>query len=279
MPNIGSIGEINGAPCVAEYTVAAGETWIGLAKRFGTTAVILRRVNPGRLWAGDKIIVPAHSAAVVVVDPPPPPPPEPEPSRIMFAAGETAVTIGANVVANGQTDYIFRANEGQQHKITLAPSQDDVTFTLVNASNPSQNLPTEGILPATGDYIIRVSGGAVDATFSLALSIVDTENGGGLNLVDATRINFAPGATSAAVTGNVAAGQMVAYVFTASQGQKLVIEFTPSDAAVTYLVTPPQLGNVIPEDGILPLTGNYHLVITGGGVDATFSLMLSITNP
>ncbi|MCP4422464.1 MAG: LysM peptidoglycan-binding domain-containing protein, partial [Chloroflexi bacterium] len=144
VPNIGSVGEINGAPCVAEYTVAAGETWIGLAKRFGTTAVILRRVNPGRLWAGDKIIVPAHSAAVVVVDPPPPPPPppEPEPSRIMFAAGETAVTIGANVVANGQTAYIFRANEGQQHKITLAPSQDDVTFTLVNASNPSQNLPT-----------------------------------------------------------------------------------------------------------------------------------------
>lgn len=60
IPNVGSLGEAHGTPCVAEYTVAFGDTWFGLAERFGTTAVILQRVNPGPLLAADKIIVPAH---------------------------------------------------------------------------------------------------------------------------------------------------------------------------------------------------------------------------
>ncbi len=60
VPNVGSEGEAHGSPCVAEYTVALGDTWLGLADQFGTTAVILRRINPGPLLAADKIIVPAH---------------------------------------------------------------------------------------------------------------------------------------------------------------------------------------------------------------------------
>ncbi len=61
VPNTGSHGDVHGSPCVAEYTVALGDTWLGLAERFGTTAVILRRVNPGPLLAADKIFVPAHN--------------------------------------------------------------------------------------------------------------------------------------------------------------------------------------------------------------------------
>ncbi|GJM41828.1 MAG: hypothetical protein DHS20C20_21100 [Ardenticatenaceae bacterium] len=61
VPNVGSAGDVHGAPCVAEYTVAMGDTWLGLAEQFDTTAVILQRVNPGRLLAADTIIVPAHA--------------------------------------------------------------------------------------------------------------------------------------------------------------------------------------------------------------------------
>lgn len=63
VPDAGSVGEVHGSPCVAEYTVALGDTWLGLAERFGTTAVILQRVNPGPLLAADKIIVPAHGVS------------------------------------------------------------------------------------------------------------------------------------------------------------------------------------------------------------------------
>lgn len=149
----------------------------------------------------------------------------------------------------------------------------------MNPANAGQQLPAEGVLPATGDYIIQVTGGAVDAAFSLALSIVDTQSGGGITLPEAQRINFAPGATSAIVSGRVAAGEMAHYVFTASAGQQLAINFAPSDASVTYLVTPPGLGNVMSIDNILPTTGDYFLVVTAGGVDATFTFTLMITSP
>ena len=280
VPNVGSAGEVKGAPCVTDYTVMVGDNWTGLAARFGTTSAMLKRVNPGPLLAGEKITVPAQGGTIVVVNPAPESEPiSSEPTHIMFDAGETAVTVGGVVPANGRTSYIFGAREGQEYKITLAPTQDDVTFSVINPSNAGQVLPTEGVLPATGDYTVRVTGGAVDATFSLGVSIVDPNVGGGLTLPEATRINFAPGATSATVTGSAAVGQLTHYVFTASEGKQLAIEFTPSDAGITYLVTPPGLGNVMPENNILPTTGDYYIAITGGSADATFTLVLTITNP
>ena len=61
VPDAGTVGEVHGTPCVSEYTVAFGDTWSLLAEQFGTTAVVLQRVNPGPLLAGDKLIVPTHN--------------------------------------------------------------------------------------------------------------------------------------------------------------------------------------------------------------------------
>lgn len=58
VPNIGSEGRIIGPPCVQSYTVLAGDTWESLAARYGTTAAILQRANPGALSVGRQIWVP-----------------------------------------------------------------------------------------------------------------------------------------------------------------------------------------------------------------------------
>lgn len=58
VPNIGSLGAISGPPCVIAYTVAAGDSWESLAQRYGTTAAILQRANPGALAVGRSIWVP-----------------------------------------------------------------------------------------------------------------------------------------------------------------------------------------------------------------------------
>ncbi len=58
MPNIGSQGTITGGPCVVAYTVVAGDTWDVLAQRYGTTAAILQKANPGALTPGARIWVP-----------------------------------------------------------------------------------------------------------------------------------------------------------------------------------------------------------------------------
>lgn len=178
VPNVGSVGEVKGAPCVGMYTVELGDTWVSLAERFGTTVFILQNANPGPLWAGNHIIVPAHNPQVVetanetaVADPTPETVQTAvEPSRIQFSAGATSATIPGNVAANGETTYIFTADEGQQYAVSLAPTQDDVMLTV---ENPEQTLPAEGVLPASGDYIIRVRGGAVDAAYSLELTVAN----------------------------------------------------------------------------------------------------------
>jgi len=58
IPNAGSEGSVTGPPCVVRYQVAAGDTWDGLAQRYGTTTAILQRANPGPLTVGVAIWVP-----------------------------------------------------------------------------------------------------------------------------------------------------------------------------------------------------------------------------
>lgn len=60
IPAIGSIGPVTGPPCVVAYTVQPGDTWDSLAARFGTSAAILQRANPGGLAVGAQIWVPRN---------------------------------------------------------------------------------------------------------------------------------------------------------------------------------------------------------------------------
>lgn len=64
VPNVGSEGAINGAPCVQQHAVLAGETWESLGQQFGTDAATLQRANPGALTAGRTVFVPNMSVTV-----------------------------------------------------------------------------------------------------------------------------------------------------------------------------------------------------------------------
>lgn len=61
VPSVGSNGRIIGPPCVLTHTVQTGENWETLAGRFGTTAVILQKANPGGLFEGRSIWVPRNN--------------------------------------------------------------------------------------------------------------------------------------------------------------------------------------------------------------------------
>lgn len=295
VPDVGSVGAIHGAPCVADYVVNDGDTWSELAARFGTTAVILQRVNPGPLLAGNKIIVPADGAAAAE-SPSLEQPPQtetqpvtepnnstavmmPEPERIQFGAGESSATVGGNVLAQGQTPYVFGAQQGQSYKISLASSQDDVTFTLVRSLQEGAVLPAEGIFPAAGDYFLLVNGGAVDATFLLELLIEDAVQESGTTTLSPARprINFAPGVTSAMVVGSVRAGETTHYVFSAGEGQRLTVQLIDNPDLAYKIFTPGPASQL--QSDILPVSGDYIIEVMGGAEDEAFTMALSITNP
>ncbi|KAA3658469.1 MAG: LysM peptidoglycan-binding domain-containing protein, partial [Chloroflexi bacterium] len=61
VPNVGVAGPVIGPNCVRQHVVAPGETFYGLARRYQTDPIILQKANPGPLWAGDIIFVPAVS--------------------------------------------------------------------------------------------------------------------------------------------------------------------------------------------------------------------------
>lgn len=63
VPNVGSTGAFTGPPCLQMHTVAAGETWFGLARDYHSKPEILAKANPGPLWAGDIIYVPSITPA------------------------------------------------------------------------------------------------------------------------------------------------------------------------------------------------------------------------
>ncbi len=64
-PNIGSVGQIYGPPCVEQYTIQTGDTWTSIAQQFATTTMILQRANPvSLLVVGRKIYVPANASGL-----------------------------------------------------------------------------------------------------------------------------------------------------------------------------------------------------------------------
>lgn len=60
IPEVGEHGTNDGPPCVERYEVQAGDTWASIAAAQDTTDVIVMKANPGPLYVGRKLWVPAN---------------------------------------------------------------------------------------------------------------------------------------------------------------------------------------------------------------------------
>lgn len=59
VPDVGSAGTIFGPPCIHSYTVASGDTWDSIAKKYSNVdPLLLQEANPGGLVPGNTIRVP-----------------------------------------------------------------------------------------------------------------------------------------------------------------------------------------------------------------------------
>lgn len=100
--------------------------------------------------------------------------------------------------------------------------------------------------------------------------------------VSSTRINFASGATTAAVDGQVSAGATKNYVISAQKDQLLMASFTSaaSDLRMRILRASNQ-AEVVKVTGtsaqtFLPANGDYLVQVVGGSQDASFTLSVTI---
>jgi uncharacterized repeat protein (TIGR01451 family) len=102
------------------------------------------------------------------------------------------------------------------------------------------------------------------------------------------RISFAPGATSATVSGTALTGSRpVRYVLTASQGQVMTVKLTAPANSINMTIYAPNNSTLKSPDfaltwsGILPTTGDYRLDVVNalfmGMTDFPFTLEVSVT--
>src|SRR5262249_2960098 len=144
--------------------------------------------------------------------------------------------------------------------------QSALNFVRASAGTPSQTVPT-----STGAAPTVVNPTATTATSGTSNNV--------------KRITFAPGATSATVTGHLEASQLDAYVLYALAGQTMTINLTFTSGQAILIVWAAD-GDVLMSDhagassfqGMLPKTQDYNIHVRNrpdGPTDYTMTISIS----
>ena len=200
-----------------------------------------------------------------------PPPPTNEPQRIEFGPGQSGVMVNGLVRAGVGARYLVEMAAGQVLVISLTGrpvntidvAVSDASGAVLNVSrDPFQGLNTT--ITAGGDATIQLSTtSATDVTYVMTV-VVPPPPGA------PTRINFAPGATSATVEGSLAFGGDVAgWVFRGAAGQPLNLGIGTHPSGWLNLFVYDPAGQMIAAGtdltGValpLPADGDYTVVLS-----------------
>jgi hypothetical protein len=213
--------------------------------------------------------------------PTPPPastPVLPDATRITFVTGATYGTATGMIQAGQTQNFVLGAQVGQPMISSLSSQNNDATMSIIAGDgtallSASQGLSNwQGTLPATQDYYFQVIGGTSTENFSLWVSIP-------------SRIEFAPGAISAAVQGKTAGGNITSYVVAAQAGQTMNILLIPIPSAAALTVWgfsdgQPYIRAVVGSTTFnmkLPSTQDYIIdVVPHAGQEVNFNLAIVI---
>ncbi|MCL7454049.1 MAG: hypothetical protein M8467_13480 [Anaerolineae bacterium] len=142
--------------------------------------------------------------------------------RISFAAGATSAAVEGNLAAQGMQRYVLGVMAGQLMEVSVDP-QDKVQLVVYGAdgnvlkSGMGGAAFFRGTVPSTQDYIVEVKAGSEAVSYTL-------------NVIIPLRISFAAGATSAVITGQLAAAQTQHYVLNIEEGQLLEVGVSPQES-------------------------------------------------
>ncbi|WP_432541891.1 peptidase [Kineococcus sp. SYSU DK002] len=171
---------------------------------------------------------------------------------IHFAHGATSASVSGKVGPEEDDRYVFDAKAGQTAHIHLARSTSAQTWTLVGPSGPAvhdAHSPRQSDftyrLPESGRYYVDIVS-TRPSSYRLDLSIPTTKPTTGKPaaqpdkpvVAEATKIDFAPGRTSATVTAKVGPRDRAAYTFAAKAGQRARIQLDGSGTGTFTLIAP-----------------------------------------
>lgn len=190
--------------------------------------------------------------------------------RIRFAPGATSATVKGTLAAFGSNLYVLRALAGQTLSVNLTFTEGQAILIIWGAdgnvliSDHAEVSSFETVLPATQDYFIMVKG-SPDGNTAYTMNVTIPAISAGVK-----RIEFASGATSATVTGQLKAFGSDQYVLRALAGQTMSINLAFTEGRAILVVWGAD-GDVLLSDhadassfqGVLPTTQDYYIMVKG----------------
>ncbi|HUW09871.1 MAG TPA: hypothetical protein VM537_09075 [Anaerolineae bacterium] len=203
-------------------------------------------------------------------------------TRIRFAPGETSATLTGRLERNAFDRYVLRAFAGQVMEVFMMSPQSDVPLTIIGADGLTLKTYMDGLaqwsgeLPSTQDYFLEAVATGGDTSYQMTVRILPQET-------EPIRIQFAPGATTATVSGHVAQGSIDRYVLRAlaeqtaevlitAPGTDVVLDLMGADGAVLQHHTAGQRHWA----GRLPSTQDYLVSVVSVGPASSYDLQIRI---
>lgn len=210
--------------------------------------------------------------------------------RIQFPSGATGVTLDGYLGSGQSAHYVLWARAGQTMTVQSWSDQQLVFVTVRRADgrrlgSTGGGNSWQGTLPASGDYYVTIGTSAMGAGTNYTLRIDVNDQGSPAPPDQAERIQFAPGSTSAAVTGRLSGGTSKQYILRALAGQVMDIQSWGTGVYRYTLQTSD--GRLLGEASggtslyrTLPSTQDYLITVQTvheGTYGANYGLLISIT--
>lgn len=214
---------------------------------------------------------------------------EAEPIRIQFEPGATSATVSGYIETHDVDRYVLRALAGQTMEVIITSPNNDVLLTIVGADGIPLKRYVDGTaqwrgeLPSTQDYFIEAVsvGGATSYELSVWISALGPS--------EPIRIQFAPGTTSATMTGHLEQQYDAdLYVLRALVGQTMEVTVTSPGNGVGLSIwgtdgTPLKRYAVGAAQwrGVLPSTQDYFIeaIALGGATSYEMTVWVSALGP
>jgi LysM repeat protein len=260
------------------YTVQRSDTMSAIARRYGVTVDAIQNANNLRstvIYVGQRLRIPAPGAEMGGRE------------RIQFAAGATMSMRSGTLQSGLAKEYVARATQGQRMRVELTSADGSALLGIVGLSDgiPFKRTAVAGTvfeftLPTTQDYLIQVvSPASTPVRYELLVEILPISSA-----PTTERIQFAPGATSATVTGTTLTLAPQRYVLEARVGQSMSLNLSVQSIFTGITLIDPSGRRLIGGEyntpqwtGLLPMSGDYTIeVVNGGQGSVDFSLTVTI---
>jgi uncharacterized protein YgiM (DUF1202 family) len=215
------------------------------------------------------------------------------PVRIEFVPGTSSATVIGQVIGDSPAQFLLWAAAGQKMTVTAASPGDGALLQIEGVSDglvykhfADGKDSWQGVLPTSQDYLVTVDGkGDGTTTYTLEVSVVAGPEPDPDPEPEPERIAFAPGETSATITGDLAGGAQIRYILWAAAGQRMAVSVTSPQNAVLFHIEGVSDGEVYKHlldgetswEGRLSVSQDY-IVTLDAVVDASYSLHVSVEN-